>query len=62
MNKSCGGCQHWIKWKRNVGYLKKGFGSDGLCSLQDGRCSSDHVCSMWSGKKYERIKLQQIPE
>lgn len=58
MIKSCGGCRHWTKWKYNVPYFPKGLGSDGLCQLRDGRCPSDHVCSMWEGKKYQRIKAK----
>lgn len=54
MIKSCGSCQHWIKWKNNPKGMNKGFKSAGLCKLQDGRCPSDHVCDKWKGVKYRR--------
>lgn len=54
MQKSCGGCTHWNKWKHNPKGLHKKLSSDGLCSLHDMRCPSDYVCDNWKGIKYKR--------
>lgn len=56
MNRSCGGCAFWIKWKKS----KDGKPSDGLCELKDGRCSSDFHCPSWKGKKHSRINVKEV--
>lgn len=55
MNKSCGGCTHWNKWKKAHYKLS----SDGLCNLNDWRCASDYVCEGWKGKKFNRLKEEK---
>ncbi|UZS00908.1 hypothetical protein [Pseudomonas phage vB_PsaM_M1] len=58
MKKRCGGCTHWVKWKKSW----YGLSSDGLCGLQDWRCPSDYSCALWEGKKYERVKVKLVEE
>lgn len=50
MQKSCGGCRNWVKWKHFKGKLP----SDGLCELHDCRAKSDSVCRDWKAIKFER--------
>lgn len=42
-SRSCGGCQHWTKWKRD---------GRGLCELHDSSGKSDHgaKCTSWKHK------------
>lgn len=48
MNKSCGGCQHFQKWKNYR------FGG-GLCNLHDCRARSDSsACQQWKHLKFHR--------
>lgn len=50
MQKSCGGCKWWCKWKLE----RRPHGSDGLCELHDCRAKSDSVCKDWKTIKFER--------
>lgn len=50
MQKSCGGCRWWVKWKHAAGRLP----SDGLCEFHDCRAKSDSVCNKWKPIKFVR--------
>jgi hypothetical protein len=52
MQKSCGGCRHWVKWKLER-YPRS---SDGLCEFHDVRAKSDSVCRQWKPIKFTRKK------
>jgi hypothetical protein len=52
MQKSCGGCRHWVKWKLER-YPRS---SDGLCEFHDVRAKSDSVCRQWEPIKFTRKK------
>lgn len=53
MIKSCGGCEHWTKWKNDY---------SGVCDLHDHRAKSDAGggCKDWTGKKYDRTKQKKL--
>ena len=53
--KSCGSCEHFIKWKNDQR-------SGGLCALKDGRTSTDRgrSCGEWAGIKYTRPTNSEI--
>lgn len=53
--RTCGGCQYFIKWKKDK------FGG-GLCDLLDARTKSDHGhgCKNWKAIPYKRVRRTNV--